>query len=437
MLYQDHHNIIRIAKKQLILVIFFYGFLLAPSSFSEGQTKVDDLKTKIEERSNTIQKLEQEIDQYQTQVESVQKEAKTLQNIIKELTVTQTKLGKDINLTENKIEATNLTLEQLEIEIKNKERQVENARNSIMSSLRDLNEKDEVSFTELLLLYEHTSDYWNEIDDLETFQDRIKTNMLTLNEYRIALQIKKDTQEGKRHELVSQKQILNGQRQAIEATAQEKSKVLFQTKNKETEYQRILREKMTLRDAFEKELLEFEQQLKYEMDPSRLPTAGKGVLSWPLDTIRITQYFGNTEFSRSPIGAVYSGNGHNGIDLAVPIGTKVKSAASGVVQGTGDTDATCSGASYGKWILVKHYNGLTTLYAHLSVISAKTNDTVNVGDIIGYSGNTGYSTGPHLHFTVYASDSVHIISKKSAVCRGTYTLPAANLKAYLDPMQYL
>ena len=151
----------------------------------------------------------------------------------------------------------------------------------------------------------------------------------------------------------------------------------------------------------------------------------------------ITQYFGNTPFATAN-PQVYNGHGHNAIDLGASPGTPLKSARTGVVLGTGNTDITCPGASYGKWVFIQHDNGLSTIYAHLSVISVSKGDSVETGSVIGYSGSTGYATGPHLHFGVYASSGSEIASFPSKSCAGkTYTMPVADISAYLNPLSYL
>jgi murein DD-endopeptidase MepM/ murein hydrolase activator NlpD len=112
-------------------------------------------------------------------------------------------------------------------------------------------------------------------------------------------------------------------------------------------------------------------------------------------------------------------------------------AAAGTVMGTGDTDLVCKGASYGRWVLIKHDNGLATLSGHLSLIKVVAGQRVERGELIGYAGQTGYATGPHLHFTVAAAQGVEIKNLKSAVCPGTYTMPVFDARAYLDPILYL
>ena len=85
---------------------------------------------------------------------------------------------------------------------------------------------------------------------------------------------------------------------------------------------------------------------------------------------------------------------HKGLDIAVAYGSPVKCAAAGKVVFAGVK------GGYGNCVIVEHGNGLATLYGHLSKVLVKANQEVKVGEIIAKSGNTGRSTGPHLHYEV-------------------------------------
>ncbi|MBM3270923.1 MAG: M23 family metallopeptidase, partial [Candidatus Sericytochromatia bacterium] len=87
---------------------------------------------------------------------------------------------------------------------------------------------------------------------------------------------------------------------------------------------------------------------------------------------------------------------HNGYDIAVPEGTPVKAAAAGKVVETGNQPG---GA--GNYVVIDHGGGYTTKYFHLSTIGVKEGQMVQQGEEIAKSGNTGRSTGPHLHFEVH------------------------------------
>lgn len=86
---------------------------------------------------------------------------------------------------------------------------------------------------------------------------------------------------------------------------------------------------------------------------------------------------------------------HTGVDMACPTGTPIHASMSGRVTKTGVTRV------YGNYVIIDHGNGYQTLYAHMSKIIAKQGQWVDQGARIGLVGSTGYSTGPHLHFTVY------------------------------------
>lgn len=109
---------------------------------------------------------------------------------------------------------------------------------------------------------------------------------------------------------------------------------------------------------------------------------------YPVDKkFPITQYFGE-----NPAWYPLTG-GHNGIDWGIPEGTLVRAAMDGQV-----TRAEMDQTGYGKHIRILHSDNTLTLYGHLSNYACKVGDLVKAGDIIGYSGNTGNSSGPHIHF---------------------------------------
>lgn len=90
---------------------------------------------------------------------------------------------------------------------------------------------------------------------------------------------------------------------------------------------------------------------------------------------------------------------HSGQDFAVPVGTPVKSAAAGTVVKAGPNGGG-DGPAYGNAIVIKHANNTYSQYAHLSRIQVKIGQKVRVDQKIALSGNTGNSSGPHLHFEI-------------------------------------
>ena len=111
--------------------------------------------------------------------------------------------------------------------------------------------------------------------------------------------------------------------------------------------------------------------------------------AWPLpDSSNITSQFGSRT---DPITGKVSSH-HNGLDIGAAQGTPIVSYMAGeIVQAKYDPDG------YGYYITVKHSDNCYTLYGHMSAF-AKRSGTVEKGEVIGYVGSTGRSTGPHLHF---------------------------------------
>jgi murein DD-endopeptidase MepM/ murein hydrolase activator NlpD len=282
------------------------------------------------------------------------------------------------------------------------------------------------------------SSVWQDINALSTVQSAVNDYVRLLAAKKQTLTNTKTAAEQKRAQLLKQQQTLAAQQGSLNATKKAQSDLLAQTKNQEATYQTIIAQKKSQETSLEAALADLKSQYNVAVSPNQITAAGKGILHWPLDSVRITQYFGNTPFAQT---GAYNGKGHNGIDLAAPIGTPVKAALSGTVIGTGNTDLVRGCYSFGKWVMVKHANGLNTMYAHFSQISVVQGESVSTGEVLGYSGETGYATGPHLHFGVYVSSATQILTLGQATNAKTpcanAVMPVTPLAGYLNPLNYL
>jgi murein DD-endopeptidase MepM/ murein hydrolase activator NlpD len=133
------------------------------------------------------------------------------------------------------------------------------------------------------------------------------------------------------------------------------------------------------------------------LDAPRTPgdyrTAGVLPILRPTQGIE-TQPFGCTDFGLEPATASCPGGFHSGIDLGDPEGVPIRAAADGIAYPLPDYQF------YGNHVLIQHQGGLSTVYGHMVRMNVGWGQVVRQGDIIGWVGTTGNSTGPHLHFEV-------------------------------------
>ncbi|MCW1969350.1 MAG: peptidoglycan DD-metalloendopeptidase family protein [Anaerolineae bacterium] len=153
--------------------------------------------------------------------------------------------------------------------------------------------------------------------------------------------------------------------------------------------------------------------------PTPVPTATPWGIRLPFDgKPRLTSYFDHNSpnYNRNGRVTIYTGDsspdcspycydGHSGLDYGMVTGTPLLAAADGTVIKTLQLST-----GYGIHVVLRHANNYYTLYAHMSEISVQVGQTVKAGTVVGLSGNTGNSTGPHLHFGVYRVPSVANVS---------------------------
>lgn len=197
------------------------------------------------------------------------------------------------------------------------------------------------------------------------------------------------------NDIVNVRQLAAGQRLKIPSI----DGIIYTVKNGDSLNSIASRYKIKLSDLLDvneisSEILVKGQQLFLPgvgMDQSALKNAMGDIFKLPVASkFRWTSPYG---WRIDPIANVRSF--HTGVDMACPSGTPVLAAMSGKVITTGVSRV------YGNYVIIDHGNGYQTLYAHLSKIIAVKGQWVSQGTRIGLVGSTGYSTGPHLHFTVY------------------------------------
>lgn len=424
-------------KKQYRFLLVAGLFLFVPALLGHAQSAAD-IQSKIDQSNANIAALEKEIAGYQSQLDSIGKQKSTLAGDIALLDISRKKLAASINVTQNQIDATTLKIQTLGTEIGTKEDSIATAEVAIGNGFRLMNEYDLSNTAATLLSSQDFTTLWNEVDSIATVRDSMRDQIADLRQIKGDLEDTRTDTTAARTKLVALKSQLADQKKIVDQNTADKNKLLAQTKDSETSYQKLLADREAKKNAFEQELASYESQLKYLLTPgTKLPTGA--VLSWPLDSVYVTNPFGKNS------SGLYVTGLHNGVDFRASVGTPVYAMADGVVDGTGDTDVQCPGVSFGRFVLIKYDVGLASTFGHLSLIKVTKGERVTRGEVVGYSGATGYVTGPHLHVSVYARDAVNVETLPSKSCPGhdlTQPIPtslstSSPYSAYLDPMQFL
>lgn len=344
------------------------------------QETKDDLETvnsQKEESQDKVNDLSNQIQSYETQINSLKSEIDTKTKEVQEL---QKKL------------------DELEAEREKNQKLLD-------ERLVTLYESGEVSYLDMLLssadLTEFISSYYmietltsadkeliqnleNDKKEIAETQEKVNTSLTEIEEKKGELEtVQKELSKTKSEE----------QTRVDELTEQshdlESDVAAYEKKMKELDAKEKAQEE-ALKRKYEEEKKKAEQGGSSNSDSgssSGGSVSSKGFIR-PVKTGKITA------------GMYYSsGKYHGAVDFGVSVGTPVYAAADGIV-----VTSTWGGSdSYGYYVKIKHYDGTYTLYAHASSLAVSVGQVVKQGQLIMYSGNTGNSTGPHLHFEVRVS----------------------------------
>ena len=399
----------------MVIAVFF---------LESGASSIEDLKKEIEAKNQEIQKLEEQEKQFKQSITKTQKTSKTLANQIVSIEKSVKNINSEIKINEAKIARAALEIKVLREEILAKENEISSGKRGMAGIFRLIYERDKEGYYAMVIKNSTLSSFLAKFNEFALIQNKFREYLSGLKSLKTELETKKTNEEDKKNELAGLQGVLSDKK-ALQASQQkEKAQILTSTKNQEKLYQQLLKKTEEKEEEILKELEELEDKLRVLIDPSSLPPGRKGFFDWPAQG-RLSQLYGRTSFAvRSDFYKF-----HNGIDIANTYGTPVVSAYPGKVIYIGDTDKYCPRGAYGKYVLVDHENNLATFYTHLSLIKVGTGDRLEKGQLIGYVGRSGLTTGSHLHFTVYDSRTVEV--KQSRVCG---PMPYGGS---IDPMDYL
>ncbi|MBI2036757.1 MAG: peptidoglycan DD-metalloendopeptidase family protein [Candidatus Liptonbacteria bacterium] len=412
-----------------ITTVGVVALALVWGGFASGASAPEELRAKIDAKAKELEAINGQVQSTQQNISEAQEQSRTLKNELSQINYDINRLGLNIKASEINIQKLSLELDGLQYDIADVHASIGGKKEAIAKFLRELQQNDADNLLVVFLKNKSLADSVLTAQSLADLNQGLAVEIANLGVLYDELDTNIQLTSTKKSGIERENLNLKSRKGIVEDKRSERQSLLTQTKSREQTYQQQLAELEKKQEEIGRVIDELEHELRAAFDPSVLPLKRPGVLGKPVENGIMSQGYGATAFAQR----AYKTKFHNGVDWGVPVGTPLFAAEDGVVVAVDNNDRGTSRwqkYQYGKYILIKHDNNLTTLYAHLSRQAVSRGATVKRGDLIGYSGNTGYSTGAHIHFTVYWAPSVQLKSVP----------PAAGLVPIgvtIDPNDYL
>ena len=392
-------------RKRISLFIFIALFTTFFScNFASAQT--DD--ERIEQLRKQIEELEKEAEQYRGNIATEKAKAQSLN---REISLLQNQIGQiqtKISITNTQIDKTKIEIGGTEATIEEKEHMIEKQKSSVTQLLISIQRKDNESLLASLMKNENISDFLRQAEYTADINNSLLSLIEDLKSSKLELEDHKESLEGKKSELETLNQQNRVQQLSLAEVKGGKDKLLKDTKGQEAQYQKMLKDVEQKKSLFFTELRELETRIiqggLYLVHVVADPVPAKGkIFQWPEESYKITQGYGMTSYARS---GAYGGAGHNGVDMSSGYGSEVKAIGDGEIVANG------SNSGWGNWVAIKHTNNMVSVYGHMSSLSfLRVGTQVKAGDVIGFEGSTGNSTGSHLHLSLYKEFFTYVNEK--------------------------
>lgn len=353
------------------------------------KSKVDSLKEdvkKIETNKEVIKKQISEIHQY---IDSTEK---TIMDIQNKLNDTHTK----ITVAELKIESLTKSINKTQQDIIKKNEELNEQKEKLGQTLSFMYENRNLGFFQFYFQTENLDDFINTVtfinivaEENQKLNDLIEKQENKLQIQKTKLQSDKTILESAKSKLVTLKEQQEVQKAEMDAT-------LLKHKEHESEMLSKLDEEQKAQDAIMEEINKVLLETVPNIGSEDIPLNPDQVLNSPMKpgTYIISSVYGSRV--HPVLGYTRS---HNGIDLAADLGSPIYSTGTGKVLFSGPSKG------YGNWIVIQNDNGLFSIYGHMESenLFVKPGQRVNQGQLISAVGNSGLSSGPHLHLSIATS----------------------------------
>lgn len=391
--------------------LFSIGFVavalaVALSGAASAQTPVTGaqattLQQQIQEKAAALQQLQAQRDALERSLAEISKSGTSLKNEIRSIENNISQLNVSIKDSSLTIDLLKLQVNQLGRDQQDISQKIKNKQAALKEVFLQMQQFDQDSLLAIVFRRGTFSEQAAELQRLVSLNESFRSGIEELSNLQTELADKQTEAKQKQKQQEQAYVTLISRQSIVKDQKEEKEELLVQTKNQEQIFQTQISAVEQMQIDIANEVEKIESVLRGTIDANLLPIARK-LFAWPVDGGTFSQDYGATKFAKTAYKSKY----HNGVDIAAPIGTEVYAAESGRVINVGDQDKYCPKGAYGKFVVIKHDNGLTTLYGHLSKYNVSIGTRVERGQLIGYIGKTGYATGPHLHFTVFASQTL-------------------------------
>ena len=373
----------------------------------------------IDDKQDDLDAIDAKIKAYKQIIDLKERQGATLADQIEGLQAQVDKLELEIDTTTKKIKELEVQIRSLSLRMIEKSNLIDRQKKILAELMRVYYNDYSSEATPMFLTSAESLLYFKTESWTANVSDKVSELLDSVKMLRDGLAREQKEVTDKKSEVDTLYKEQAERNRSLESAKKSKAALLTKTQAEQTKYSGLVDDLQKERDDIENEIADLEAGLSTD----GLPSYSKSVLAYPVRKVTITQGYGKTSYSKR----AYASGKHNGIDFGGSYGTSIYAAADGKVIGTGNLGKY----AYGRWIAIDHDNGIVTLYGHLSAIGVSKGDKVTKGEQIGKMGSTGYSTGNHLHFTVFSEQSYDVVSSKTV--KGLM-IP---IGATVSPMNYL